>query len=81
MSENHSITVDILIDHLRKLPSDLPVLTHGYKEHFDAILEPVIRDVKYNEENEDFCGMYEMCDEGDEDSFEAVVLFRDGRLS
>ena len=71
----------MLIEHLRLLPSDLPVLTHGFKEHFDTILEPVVRDVKYNEENYDFCGKYELCDENGEGSTEAVVVFRDGRFS
>jgi hypothetical protein len=56
-----------------------PVLTHGFSEHFDTILEPVIRDVKYNEENEDFCGMYELCKEKEKDRMKALILFRDGR--
>lgn len=73
-------TIEKLIEHLQKLPPDLPVLTHGYEEHFDAILQPIVRDVKYNYENEDFCGMYELCDEDEEGSMAAVILFRDGRL-
>lgn len=62
------------------MPPDMPVMTHGFKEHFDTVLEPVIRNVKYNETNWDFCGMYESCDEGEAGCIEAVVVFRDGRL-
>ncbi|MHA1974393.1 MAG: hypothetical protein ACTSW1_15450 [Candidatus Hodarchaeales archaeon] len=79
MNNRINFTVETLIQVLQKLPPDMPVLTHGYKEHFDAVLEPVVRDVKYNVENEDFCGMYELCDEGEDGSIEALVLFRDGR--
>ncbi len=80
MENRFYFTVEKLIQALQKLPSDLPVMTHGFEKHFDPILEPEILNVKYNEENEDFCGMYESCDEGEEDSIEAVVFLRDGRL-
>ena len=79
MNDQFYFTVEKLIQVLEKLPKDLPILTHGFKEHFDAILEPVIRDVKYNEENEDYCGMFEFCEETEKDSIKAVLLIRDGR--
>jgi hypothetical protein len=81
MSDKFYFTVEKLIQVLQKLPPDMPVLTHGFKEYFDAILEPMVRDVQHNEENEDFYGMYELCDEGEEGSMEAVVIFRDRRWS
>ena len=81
MNNTPYFTVEKLIQALQKLPQDLPVLTHGFEKHFDAILEPVVRDVKFNEENEDFCGMYEYCEELDSGRQKAVLLFRDGRRS
>jgi hypothetical protein len=81
MGEFKPLTVKEIKAILDKFPDDLPVMTHGFEEHFDPILEPIILNVKYNEENWDFCGMYESCDEGEQGSIEALVLFRDGRLS
>lgn len=81
MIEFELLTVKDIRSLLKKYPDDMPVMTHGFKEHFDAVLSPELIQVKYNEENEDFCGMYEACEEGEKDSIEALVFFRDGRFS
>ena len=80
MIKDKPVSVKRLKEWLEQLPDDLPVLTHGFKEHYDAVLKPELLHVKYNKENEDFCGMYESCKEGEKGSIEALVLFRDGRL-
>ncbi len=58
----------------------MPVMTHGFKEHYDSVLEPVVLSVKYNEENWDMFGMYEACEEGEKGSLEALVFFRNREI-
>ncbi len=81
MIESKSLTVKDIKALLEKYPDDMPVMTHGFKEHYDPVSDPEVLSVKYNEENWDMFGKYEACEEGEKDSIEALVFFRDGRFS
>lgn len=74
------ITVKELKEILNQFPDDLPVLTHGFEAHFDPILYPSNLRVKYNYENEDFYGMYEVCAGNEESGVDALVFIRNGRM-
>ena len=69
-------TVGQLVDFLKSLPQDLPVLTSGYENGFENFYQPDIIKVKHEPENEYYEGEFQVAEDGDQETFDAVVLKR-----
>ena len=69
-------TVGQLVDFLKTLPQDLPVLTSGYENGFENFYEPTIIKVKHEPENPYYDGEFQVAEDGDEGTFDAVVIRR-----
>ena len=69
-------TVDQLVDLLKTLPQDLPVLTSGYENGFENFYEPEIIKVKHEPEKPYYDGEFQVAKDGDEETFDAVVIRR-----
>ncbi len=69
-------TVGQLIEILKSQPQDLPVLTSGYEGGFENFYEPDIIKVKHEHENMYYEGEFQVAEDGDEETFDAVVLKR-----
>ena len=69
-------TVGQLVDLLKTLPQDLPVLTSGYENGFENFYEPTIIKVKHEPENPYYDGEFQVVGDGDEGAFDAVVIGR-----
>jgi len=74
--EIYHFTVGQLVEILKSLPQDLPVLTSGYESGFENFYHPVIVNLKHEAVNMYYDGEFQSADERDEDTFEAVVLQR-----
>jgi len=69
-------TVGQLVEILKSLPQDLPVLTSGYEGGFENFYEPDIIKVKHEPENPYYEGEFQVAKDGDEETFDAVVIRR-----
>jgi hypothetical protein len=69
-------TVGQLVEILKSLPQDLPVLTSGYESGFENFYQPSIIKVKHEPENMYYEGEFQISDEEDKNIFKAVVLRR-----
>lgn len=69
-------TVGQLSEILKTMPKDLPVLTSGYESGFENFYHPEILTLKYEAENMYFDGEFQIAEDGDKDTFEAVILKR-----
>ena len=69
-------TVGQLVDFLKTLPQDLPVLTSGYEGGFENFYEPCIIKVKHEPENMYYEGEFQVAEDGDVGTFDAVVIRR-----
>ena len=69
-------TVGQLAEVLKSLPQDLPVLTSGYENGFENFYPLSIIKVKHEPENEYYEGEFQVAEDGDEETFDAVVLMR-----
>ncbi len=69
-------TVGQLIEALKSLPEDLPVLTSGYENGFENFYEPCVIRVKHEPENPNYEGEFQAAEDGDVETFEAVVIRR-----
>ncbi|MDO8727991.1 MAG: hypothetical protein Q7J35_18215 [Candidatus Methanoperedens sp.] len=74
--ERFHFTVSQLIDILKSLPHDLPVLTSGYESGFENFYQPDIIKVKHEPENPYYEGEFQVAEDEDEETFDAVVLRR-----
>jgi len=69
-------TVGQLVDFLKTLPQDLPVLTSGYENGFENFYQPGVIKVKHEPENMYYEGEFQVAEDGDVGTFDAVVLRR-----
>ncbi|KAF5424961.1 MAG: hypothetical protein C5S44_00845 [Candidatus Methanocomedens sp.] len=69
-------TVGQLVEFLKTLPQDLPVLTSGYENGFENFYQPSIIKVKHEPENMYYEGEFQVAEDGDEETFDAVVIRR-----
>ena len=69
-------TVGQLVEFLKTLPQDLPVLTSGYENGFENFYQPSIIKVKHEPENMYYEGEFQVAEEGDVGTFDVVVLRR-----
>ncbi len=78
MKNSDFISVKKLIEMLKQLPKDTPVLVNGYESGFDKFYKPNMQKLKYMPENPYWDGEYQQPDADDEavDLIEAVVLQR-----
>ncbi len=74
--ESFHSTVGQLVDLLKTLPQDLPILTSGYENGFENFYEPTIIKVKHEPENPYYDGEFQVAENGAEGTFDAVVLRR-----
>jgi len=74
--ERFHFTVGQLVDILKSLPQDLPVLTSGYENGFENFYQPGIIKVKHEPENPYYDGEFQAAEDEDEETFEAVVIRR-----
>ena len=78
MSQNEifHFTVGQLIEILQTLPQDLPVLTSGYESGYENFYLPEIVNLKHEPENPYYEGEFQVADEKDKNTFQAVILQR-----
>ena len=69
-------TVGQLVDFLKTLPQDLPVLTSGYENGFENFYPLSIIKVRHEPENEYYDGEFQVAEDGEEETFDAVVVRR-----
>ena len=69
-------TVGQLVEFLKTLPQDLPVLTSGYENGFENFYPPGIIKVRHEPENEYYEGEFQVAEDGDADTFDVVVIRR-----
>jgi hypothetical protein len=69
-------TVGQLVEILKSLPQDLPVLTSGYENGFENFYPPGVVNVKHEPENMYYDGEFQVAEDGDVGTFDAVVLKR-----
>ena len=77
MSNFDGITVKQLKQWLGDFPDDMIVVTNGDRSGYDNIFCPKIISVRFEEENNEFDGIYQIEDEGVSHSFDVVAIFRD----
>jgi len=68
-------TVGQLVEILKTLPHDLPVLTSGYESGFENFYHPSIIKVKHEPENMYYDGEFQVAEDDDVGTFD-VVAFR-----
>jgi hypothetical protein len=69
-------TVGELVEALQSLPPGLPILASGYESGYDNFFEPCIVKLKHLPDNMYFDGEFQIAEEGDKETFDAVVLQR-----
>ena len=69
-------TVGQLVEFLKTLPQDLPVLTSGYESGFENFYPPGVIKVKHEPENMYYDGEFQVAEDDGEETFDAVVLKR-----
>ena len=69
-------TVGQLVEILKTLPQDLPVLTSGYENGFENFYPPGVIKVKHEPENMYYDGEFQVAEDGAKVTFDAVVLRR-----
>ena len=70
-------TVKQLRQWLSEFPDDMIVVTNGDRSGYDNIFSPDIISVRFEEENNEFDGIYQIEAEGVSESFDVVAIFRD----
>ncbi|RZB31824.1 MAG: hypothetical protein SRB1_01443 [Desulfobacteraceae bacterium Eth-SRB1] len=68
-------TVGQLVEILKSLPQDLPVLTSGYESGFENFYHPEIAKLKHEPENMCYDGEFQVAQD-DEVTFDAIILQR-----
>ena len=75
--EPYHSTVGQLVEVLKSLPQELPVLTSGYENGFENFYEPRIIKVKHEPENMYYEGEFQVAEDDDDvGTFDAVVIRR-----
>jgi len=74
--EVYNSTVGQLVEILKTMPQDLPVLTSGYENGFENFYPPSIIKVEHEPENPYYAGEFQVAEGGDVGGFDAAVLRR-----
>ena len=72
-------TVAKLIEELKKLPQNMPVVTNGYEGEFENILPPKIISVKFVPDQPYYDGQFHLSEPNESKAFKAVALEREVR--
>jgi hypothetical protein len=75
-AEKFYFTVGQLLEILRTLPPELPVLVSGQKSGFENFYHPTVVKMKHEPENWYTDGEFQVAKDSEKDSFDAVVLAR-----
>lgn len=79
MSDKLYFTVEKLIEVFKEMPSGLPVLVSGYKSGFENFYHPEVVTLKYEPDSWFEDGEFQLADEEDMNTFDAVVFRRVNR--
>ena len=79
MKTKPEYTVAKLIDELKKLPQDLPVITSGYEGEYENILPPKTITVKFVPDEPWYNGQFQKTEKKGHDTFSAVAIEREVR--
>jgi hypothetical protein len=71
-----AFTVGELIEILKTLPADMPVVVSGYEDGYENIYHPEIIKVKHEPENPYFSGEFQIANCIDEGTIEVLALQR-----
>ena len=77
MSIIEGCTVKELKKWLGEFPDDMIVVVNGNRSGYDNILYPQIISVRYEEENNELYGAYEIENEDNSETFDVLAIFRD----
>ena len=69
-------TVGQLIEVLKSLPLELPVLTSGYENGFETFYQPDIIKVRHEPESPYYDGEFQVAEDENEGAFDVVVIGR-----
>jgi len=69
-------TVGELIEILRSLPPEMPILTSGYENGFENIEQPVLMNLIHKPDNPYYDGEFQPAGNGEKGVFNSVVLPR-----
>ena len=79
MNTKPAYTVAKLIDELKKLPQDLPVITSGYEGEYENVLPPKTITVKFIPDEPWYNGQFQQTEKTEPEAFRAVVIDREVR--
>ena len=68
-----------LIEELKKLPQELPVLTNGYESEYENILKPFVSIIKEVKEAPYWDGQFQELNSKDENGIEVLIIPREKR--
>jgi hypothetical protein len=69
-------TVGELIEVLKTLPENLPVIVSGYESGYENFFHPYVCEMKHEPENPYYEGEFQKAEKKDKVTFDAVVLQR-----
>ena len=79
MKTKPAYTIAKLIEELKKLPQDLPVITSGYEGEYENILPPKTIIVKLVSDEPWYNGQFQKTEKTEPEAFKAVVIDREVR--
>lgn len=74
--EKFYFTVGKLIEVLKTLPENLPVVVSGYESGYENFFHPYVCKMKHEPENSYYDGEFQKAEKINKDTFDAVVLQR-----
>lgn len=77
MNSTEGYSVKDLKQWLSEFPDDMIVVTNGDRSGYDNIFCPEIISVRFEEENNEYDGIYQIENEEVSESFDVVAIFRD----
>ena len=75
-NEKFYFRVGELIEILKSMPQDLPVVVSGYESGYENFHQPSIMTMKHQPDNPYYDGEFQKVDEENEKAFKAVALQR-----
>jgi len=69
-------TVGEFIEILQSFPPETLILTSGYENGFENILQPILQDMVHKPNNPYYDGEFQPVEEGDREIFNSVILRR-----
>ena len=79
MDEKFYYTVERLMEDLKKMPADLPILISGPDGGYDNFYYPEVVSLKHEPDSFEDEGEFQPAETGEPEAFKAVVLIRADR--